>query len=176
MTFLKDLAAADAALESRPKFTTILKVGVTSQGQYCVGKNAKPIDGWLDRQQILDVLPKIQFAPVGAEDPFFIAVGGRQRLVLNLEPESWFYQQTMAPFALQTQDPARNFKDVTMLYDDPYDLGRSKTLYLTDENKKAGPQFFHYDLLMEIWQDPSDIDSARTPTVIDPGLKNDQDP
>jgi len=172
MTMLNELAEFDAKLEGRSKYTTILKIGITPEGQYCVGKNQEPIKGWLGRKAILDALKAITFAPVTAEDPFALRVTGRQRLVFNLAPDAWFYQQTLAPYVLQTADPLGNFKDLTMLYDDPYDLGRSKTLYVTDENKKKELIPYHYDLLMDVWQAPADINSARMPTVIDPKVGN----
>ena len=176
MTFIEDLANLDAQQENRPKFTTIVKIGITPEGQYCVGRNPDNIDGWLNKNQILDAIPNINFAPVTSADPFFFSVYGWQRLVFTLAPDAWFYQQTVAPFVLTTPDPYKNFKDVVLLDDDPYSRGRSKTLYLTDDNKKGGPELFHYDLMIDIWQAPGSVDSARTQTVIDPGLKNDQEP
>ena len=173
MVDMKERAELDAKLAGRQKFTTILKIGIEPDGQYCVGRNADPIKGWLDGPEILAALPGISFAPVSAADPFHLRVNGRQRLVFNLAPDAWFYQQTLAPFVLQTPDPLGNFKDLVMLNDDPYKLGRSKTLYLTDENKKKELLPYQYDLLMDIWQMPGDINSARTPTVIDPGVGND---
>jgi len=176
MSIIQELAAFDAQLASRPKFTTILKIGITPEGQYCVGRNESTLDGWLDRKQILDALQQITYAPVTAEDPFALRVTGRQRLVFNLAPDAWFYQQTLAPIVLQTPDPLCNFLDIVMLKDDPYNLGRSKTLYLTDENKKKELVPYQYDLLMDVWQAPGDINSARMPTVIDPDVGNEGGP
>jgi len=173
MNIVEELAAFDAILETRKKFTTILKIGITPEGQYCVGRNQSVINGWLDRQAILDAVSVIDFEPVTAADPFALTVTGRQRLVFNLAPDTWFYQQTVAPFVLVTPDPLRNFVDVTQLYDDPYGLGRSKTLYITDNNKKKEVIPYVYELLMDIWQMPADINSARTATVIDPKVDND---
>jgi len=173
MSLMQELEAFDAKLAGRQKFTTILKIGIMPDGQFCVGMNDAPIKGWLDKQEILDALKQITFAPISAADPFHLRVNGRQRLVFNLAPDAWFYQQTLAPFVLQTPDPLGNFKDLVMLNDDPYKLGRSKTLYLTDENKKKELLPYQYDLLMDIWQMPGDINSARMPTVIDPGVGND---
>lgn len=173
MSIIQELATFDAKLAGRQKFTTILKIGIMPDGQYCVGKNEAPIKGWLDKQDILAALQQITFAPISAVDPFELRVNGRQRLVFNLAPDAWFYQQTLAPFVLQTPDPLGNFIDLVMLNDDPYGLGRSKTLYLTDENKKKELIPYQYDLLMDVWQVPGDINSARMPTVIDPDVGND---
>ena len=102
------LPELDAQLEGRKKYTTILKIGMTPEGQYCVGRS-KPFDGFLDKKQILDAIPGVEFDPVTCEDPFYLEVNGRQRLVFSLAPESWFFQPTIAPFTLKTPDPLNNF-------------------------------------------------------------------
>lgn len=161
----------DAQLEERQKYTTILKIGITPDGQFCVGKNTDKIEGWLDRDEILAAVEKIEYAPVSAEDPFFVDVHARQRLVFSLGPDAWFFQPTLAPFTLKTPDPMNNFVNQTRLFDDPYNMGRSKTIYVDDNNKLAG-EIYYYNLFIDFWQEPSDFNSARMPVVIDPGVGN----
>ena len=167
------LAELDAKLESRTKCTTIVKIAMTPSGQFCVGRNTKPIEGFLNKEQIEKVIPEVEFAPVSTEDPFFFTVHGRQRLVFTLAMDSWFFQPTIAPFTLKTPDPLNNFVNLTKLNDDPYGLGRSKTIYVDDNNKVAEEKPYEYNLFIDMWQEPKDPASARTPVVIDPRVRND---
>ncbi len=162
----------DAQLEQRDKFTTIIKVGMTPEGQFCVGRNETPFDGFLNREEILAKIPTIKIAPVTAKDPFFFVVKDRQRLVFTCDMEAWFFQQTLAPITLKTPDPLCNFVNQTQLFDYPYNLGRSKTVYIDDNNKKAEKKPFIYNLFLDIWQDPADELSHRTPLIIDPNGEN----
>jgi hypothetical protein len=167
----EQLEALDAELDSRKKYTTIFKVGITKDGQFCVGRNQKPISGWLDKEEILKRIEEIEYAPVTCDDPFFVTVYGRQRLVFTLGPSAWFFQPTLAPFTLKTPDPYNNFTNQVKLGDDPLNMGRSKTIYVDDDNKVAD-QIYTYNLLIDIWQDITDYNSARTPVVIDPDVGN----
>jgi hypothetical protein len=165
------LAQLDAKLDTRQKYTTIFKIGITPEGQFCVGKNKDTIKGWLKRDAILDAVAEISYDPVCDKDPFFVDVHGRQRLVFSLGPDAWFYQPTLAPFTLKTPDPMNNFVNQTKLEDDPYNMGRTKTIYVDDNNKVAG-EIFYYNLFIDIWQEAQNYNSARMPVIIDPGVGN----
>lgn len=159
-------------LEKRKQYTTIVKIGMTPAGQYCVGRS-EPMPGFLDRDEILKAIPSVEFAPVTSENPFFFRVKGRQRLVFTLAVDSWFFQPTIAPFTLKTPDPLNNFVNQTKLQDDPLGYGRSKTIYVDDENKIKQEKPYVYNLFIDVWQDPNNIKSAVTPVIIDPDIGND---
>lgn len=168
-----ELLELDAQLEGRKQYTTIIKIGMTAEGQFCVGRS-DPIDGFLDRDEILAQIPAVKFNPVTSDDPFEFTVIGRQRLVFTLAVENWFFQSTIAPFTLKTNDPYNNFVNQVRLRDDPIneDWGRSKTIYVDDENKKKQDEPYVYNLYIDMWQKADDPYSAITPVVIDPKVRN----
>lgn len=165
------LKTLNEELEGRRKFTTIFKIGLTEEGQFKVGRNDAPINGWLDDAEILAAIPGIEYAPVTSQDPFFTTVYGRQRMVFTLDVDAWFFEQTLAPFTLKNADPYNNFVSQVRLGDDPDGFGRSKTIYV-DNNNKIADQIFIYNLFVDVWQEASNFESATTPIIIDPKVRN----
>ncbi len=165
------IAELDAELEKRKKFTVIMKIGMTPEGQFCVGRS-QPYEGFLSKKEILAEIPSVKYDPITAEDPFEYTAIGRQRIVFTLAVDNWFFQSTIAPFTLKTNDPLNNFVNQTKLNDDPNGWGRSKTIYVDDNNKMEQLEPYVYNLFIDMWQKADDPKSAITPVIIDPKVRN----
>lgn len=113
------------------------------------------------------------------DEPYWTVVNSRHRLVFRLEVPNWYFpcmrdmQQGKLPFVMVSEDPQDDYKRPQILserniWPDKPDDKRIKTIYV---DYVGGLQTipFVFDLHAYIWQDPNDLNSFRTPIVIDPG-------
>ncbi|MFC3050508.1 hypothetical protein [Kordiimonas pumila] len=159
--------------------TTIMYGSIDAKGALKVQAYTEP-GAMLDNASIASLIAN---PPTQLEDqpqPFWCYIEGPHRLVYHLSAPNWFFptypelQQGRVPWRLKTLDPAGNFsRPVLMPQSEIYggDDLRIKTIYVDDAHKDGSNMPVVFNLYVDIWNDPDDVNSWKTPIVIDPGGK-----
>jgi len=134
--------------------------------------------GILSTEDIIDLI-KNRPETTAQPEPFWCTVRERHRLVYHLDVPNWYFpdyeeiQKGALPFRLKTPDPVGNFGQPYLIPQSRIIGGddlRIKTIYVDDAyNEGTNNMPFVADLLVNVWQDPADPNSWKTPIVIDPG-------
>ncbi|MBL4836001.1 MAG: hypothetical protein JKY34_00365 [Kordiimonadaceae bacterium] len=110
-------------------------------------------------------------------EPFWCSLEGPHRLVYTLLPPNWYFpclrdmQAGQVPWKLMSNDPRATYGRPQFISERNIwggDDKRIKTAYV-DYSGGNDPLPSIYNLYVNIWNDPSDLNSWKTPIVIDPG-------
>lgn len=135
----------------------------------------------LDKAEIIELIKNPPPDTTEQPEPFWCNATGPHRFVYHLSVPNWYFpdypelQAGKVPWRLKTPDPAGSFtRPILIPESDIYggDDHRIKTIIVDFAHKDNSNMPTVFDLHINIWNDPDDPNSWKTPITIDPGSKN----